>query len=149
MERPVGEIFEYNGGYYEVCNAVNCREHCNECDFNCTDTNMILSCLEENLLAIRGLCGAEERKNGVPIVFKEVKNNSDKVNPKHYKGKSGGDLIDYLNDTLPKEEVIGFLKGNALKYLVRAGRKKQEETLIDLQKAKFYIERLINLYIPK
>jgi hypothetical protein len=40
-------------------------------------------------------------------------------------------------------EFAGFLRGNAIKYLARAGRKGDE--LQDLQKAMHYLEKLVEL----
>lgn len=37
----------------------------------------------------------------------------------------------------------GFVKGNAIKYLMRAGRKPGTPERVDLEKAKWYIERAI------
>lgn len=34
----------------------------------------------------------------------------------------------------------GFNRGNAIKYIVRAGRKDPEKEIEDLQKARFYID---------
>ena len=44
------------------------------------------------------------------------------VNPDHY--KSGGiEAIDYIQAKLSPEEFAGYCRGNALKYISRAGRK--------------------------
>jgi len=40
---------------------------------------------------------------------------------------------------------LDFHTGNALKYIVRAGKKNPEKELEDLQKAVWYIERKIKL----
>jgi hypothetical protein len=48
----------------------------------------------------------------------------DPVNsPDHYTAGSSIETIDYLRAKLTPEEYRGFLLGNALKYLSRAGRK--------------------------
>ncbi len=60
--------------------------------------------------------------------------------PDHYTA-GGIEVIEYLRAKLSPEEYRGFLRGNALKYLSRAGRKGDE--LTDLQKAAWYIGRLI------
>ncbi len=60
--------------------------------------------------------------------------------PAHY--TSGGiECIDYLKAKLSREGFKGFLRGNVLKYLSRAGLKSNE--LEDLRKAAWYLERLI------
>lgn len=59
---------------------------------------------------------------------------NDPVNhPKHYTfGKI--EVIDAIN-----EWGLNFDRGNAVKYIVRAGRKDPKKTIEDLQKAIFYI----------
>lgn len=68
---------------------------------------------------------------------------TDKINhPDHYT-VGGIECIDYLKAKFSKEEFIGFLKGNALKYITRAGHKESE--IKDIQKALWYINKLENL----
>ena len=58
--------------------------------------------------------------------------------PKHYKLPGLNiESIDVLRAALTPEEFKGFCKGNALKYLIRAGKKDDE--LQDLKKAGVYI----------
>jgi hypothetical protein len=61
----------------------------------------------------------------------------------HY--KSGGldvyDAIDMWG--------LGFLRGNALKYLFRAGRKPDSAEIDDLRKARWYIDREIARLEPE
>lgn len=60
--------------------------------------------------------------------------------PDHY--TTGGiEAIDYLRAKLTPEEFRGFLLGNCLKYLSRAGRK--GDRAVDLEKAAWYLDRLI------
>ena len=74
---------------------------------------------------------------------KEVeKTLGDKVNhPSHYQGRKGIDVIEFLYQQLTFEEFKGFMKGNMIKYPVRAGRKDNE--LADIKKARDYADRLI------
>lgn len=61
--------------------------------------------------------------------------------PKHYGGE------DNPCETIKVIKSIGglhdFCIGNALKYIMRAGKKDQSKTLEDLEKAKWYLEYLI------
>lgn len=67
----------------------------------------------------------------------------EKVNhPNHYGGDTIYECIKVLENWLTPEEFEGFCKGNALKYLCRTGKK--DEKIQELQKAKWYIERLIS-----
>lgn len=59
--------------------------------------------------------------------------------PKHYnQGKV--EFIEALQSALSQEEFRGFLRGNALQYLWRAGLK--GDNLTDLQKARWYLDKL-------
>lgn len=65
---------------------------------------------------------------------------SDPVNhPTHYADgwSNGAEVIDI-------SENLNFNRGNAVKYIARAGKKDPAKELEDLQKAKFYLEREIN-----
>ena len=66
----------------------------------------------------------------------------DKTNPSHYQLGDGIQVIDVT-------EKLGFLEGNVVKYVCRAGNKDGENSLDDLGKAKWYLERLIKNYKEK
>ena len=60
------------------------------------------------------------------------------VEPDHY--KSGGiEAIDYIQAKLSPEEFAGYCRGNALKYISRAGRK--DAVGQEVHKAIWYLER--------
>jgi hypothetical protein len=60
--------------------------------------------------------------------------------PDHY--KSGGiEVIDFMEAKLTPEGLKGYLQGNVIKYLSRAGKKDDE--LQDFKKAEWYLKRLI------
>jgi hypothetical protein len=54
--------------------------------------------------------------------------------PKHY-NLGRFEVIDVINDWK-----LNFQRGNAIKYLARAGRKSKDTEIQDLKKAIFYIE---------
>lgn len=61
-----------------------------------------------------------------------------KTNPGHYKGFSNGaQVIDIA-------ERLNFNRGNAVKYIARAGRKNGESAYDDLRKALWYLVRDVN-----
>lgn len=60
-------------------------------------------------------------------------------NPAHYTA-GGIETIDYLKAKMTKDQFEGFLLGNCLKYLSRYQNKNGLE---DLQKANWYLNRLI------
>lgn len=55
---------------------------------------------------------------------------------KHYELWSEFEAIDVLKTVLSKDEYIGFLKGNILKYQLRAGKKDNIEK--EMEKIKDY-----------
>lgn len=58
--------------------------------------------------------------------------------PSHYcNGKI--ECIDYIQD-----QKLNFCRGNAIKYIVRAGLKDPEKEIEDLEKAIFYLKREID-----
>jgi hypothetical protein len=63
---------------------------------------------------------------------------SDLVNdPPHYKFGNNVEVIDLT-------EQLSFNRGNAVKYLARAGRKDGGDELQDLRKALWYIQREVD-----
>ena len=66
---------------------------------------------------------------------------TDNVNhPPHY-GQGNIEAIEYIEDFLNDEEYTGYLRGNIAKYLHRWRYKNGIE---DLEKARWYLNRLIN-----
>lgn len=64
----------------------------------------------------------------------------DAVNhPSHY-CDGGIETIDYIRAKMSREEFIGYCKGNALKYISRAGKKAENSLKQDLSKAITYLE---------
>lgn len=62
----------------------------------------------------------------------------DAVNPDHYK-RGGIEAIDYIQAKLTPEEFAGYCRGNALKYISRAGDK--DAVGQEVRKAIWYLER--------
>ena len=64
-----------------------------------------------------------------------------KTKPDYYRGRDGKDLFDrFESGLLTPDEVVGFYKGNVIKYLTRF---KKKNGLEDLKKARVYLTRLI------
>lgn len=71
---------------------------------------------------------------------------SDAINPNHYKdGKI--ECIDAIESALSREEFIGFLRGQILKYTWRCGKK--DAPAQEQKKAAWYNDRLIKLLEEK
>lgn len=66
---------------------------------------------------------------------------SEQVNhPDHYTA-GGMETIEIIKAKSSSEEYAGFLKGNVIKYVTRAGKKGNKKE--DLQKAQWYLTKLI------
>jgi succinate dehydrogenase/fumarate reductase cytochrome b subunit len=64
---------------------------------------------------------------------------SEAVNhPQHYGGDTTYEAIKVI-----EAHALGFHVGNAVKYLLRAGKKDSKRELEDLKKASWYVERRI------
>ena len=61
--------------------------------------------------------------------------------PERYGGDTVYECIKVLEAQLPPEKYKGFLRGNALKYLCRVGKK--DNTAQELKKAEWYLNKLI------
>ena len=66
---------------------------------------------------------------------------NDSINPNHYVF-GGIETIEYLKAKMTPEEYRGFLKGNVLKYV---SRESEKNGLEDLKKAKWYLDKLIEV----
>ncbi|HEM5984260.1 TPA: DUF3310 domain-containing protein [Streptococcus suis] len=60
--------------------------------------------------------------------------------PRHYQGKYGLEAIEVIKNFLTEEELRGYYKGNALKYLLR---ERSKNGLEDLKKLDRYLDWLI------
>ena len=71
----------------------------------------------------------------------ETTNNKDEVhNPDHYKLNGLNiEVVDVVKAVLTEEEFKGWCRGNALKYLMRAGKKDENKEKQDFAKAGVFI----------
>lgn len=68
---------------------------------------------------------------------------SDLVNsPSHY-NHGNIETIDFIKESLSKEEYIGYLRGNIIKYQSRANYKNNKKE--DLEKANWYSNKLMEV----
>ena len=65
--------------------------------------------------------------------------------PKHYQGPSGLTCADFIRDSIGSDGMVNFWRGNALKYIYRAGKKggSPENFNIDILKAIDCLQRLL------
>ncbi len=63
-------------------------------------------------------------------------------NPKHYLGRQGLEAIKVHQNFLTEEELRGYYKGNAMKYLLR---ERNKNGLEDLRKARKHLDWLIEI----
>lgn len=62
------------------------------------------------------------------------------MRPEYYRENGAIETWDYI-----VSQGLGFLEGNVVKYVTRAGRKNNDTRMEDLQKARTYIEKLIEV----
>jgi hypothetical protein len=80
----------------------------------------------------------------VEAIYRELHTNKVKNKDiKHYELWRGVEAIDIIKTILTKDEYIGFLKGNCLKYRLRAGKK--DDINKELAKANDYENELKGL----
>ena len=65
---------------------------------------------------------------------------SNVTQPNYYKSNGLSPLDAFKQGLISREELIGFIKGNVIKYTVRAGKK--DDTIRDIDKAIDYLEWL-------
>lgn len=65
--------------------------------------------------------------------------NNNVNHPSHYRSDSGIEVIDAI-----EAWNLNFSRGNAVKYIARAGMKDVNKEIEDLEKAKWYIDREIS-----
>lgn len=72
--------------------------------------------------------------------------NADEVhNPDHYKLNGLNiEVVDVIKAVLTEEEFKGWCRGNALKYLMRAGKKDKSKEKQDFEKAGVFISWLVD-----
>ncbi|MBR1899911.1 MAG: DUF3310 domain-containing protein [Lachnospiraceae bacterium] len=79
----------------------------------------------------------EERLDGV-LAENSLTENDPVNHPSHY--TDGIEVIDYI-----ESKHFPYHLGNAVKYISRAGKKNPAETVTDLRKAVWYLNRYIDL----
>ena len=80
------------------------------------------------------------KEYGHDISYENERKHNNVDSPSHYKhGKK--ETIEVIRDCMTNDEYHGYLKGNVLKYVSRY--KFKGEPLEDLQKAHWYLNRLI------
>lgn len=67
---------------------------------------------------------------------------SDAINPDHYKSGSV-ECIDAIQESMSSDAFKGYLKGNCMKYLWRYETKHPDKPAEDLQKAQWYLAKLL------
>lgn len=80
-----------------------------------------------------------------PYTPNHATNNQAKYYDEHYASMVGLEPIELMQLVLSFPEFVGFLKGNIIKYTLRAGKKQGEAAEKDVAKAKRYIEWLMKL----
>lgn len=88
-------------------------------------------------------CADRERRDGKAIEFRPIEQNDDINHPSHY---TDGPVCPHCGkpiECITITERMSFTIGNAVKYLWRAGKKKDNTYVKDLKKAAWYVNREI------
>ena len=80
-----------------------------------------------------------------PTILKESDTMSEHEEPEYYNSNGLSPIGAFKRGLISQEELIGFYKGNIIKYVVRAGKK--GSALEDLLKAKSYINFYMDLFL--
>ncbi|WP_296882154.1 DUF3310 domain-containing protein [uncultured Methanobrevibacter sp.] len=107
---------------------------------------------DENLVVLGDVLDKEngdDDMEDIPISIRELeekgKEPTEKLaEPEYYAGNGLSPLEAFKKGLLSREETIGFIKGNVIKYTVRAGHKENAST--DIVKAIDYLGHLKRLY---
>ncbi len=86
---------------------------------------------------------AEQRKQAVQTAYSfktDPVGNSEINHPPHYGGNIIYETIKVIEAKLTHEQFIGYLRGQQLKYLIRAGLKEGEPVEKDLQKGLWHVQ---------
>lgn len=110
---------------YDCNDCIGCN-HCNDC-------YALLECTDCSFITDRSDCYA---------LHGDVIENKDKINPDHYK-VGNIESIAFMESRLSKEELIGAMKFNILKYIGRANLKGQHDD--DIKKSQWYMDKLVEL----
>ena len=93
MERKIGEIFEYNGEWFQCVEGL----YCDDCAFvndNCEDRERIT--LREKLTKqpTTGFCNSEKRNDRKSVIFKKLEKVGEPFTCNYYGGyENDGDLV--------------------------------------------------------
>ena len=63
---------------------------------------------------------------------------NESIQPKYYKNDGLSPLDAFERGLISREEFLGFMKGNVIKYVVRVGKK--DDAIKDIDKAIDYLE---------
>ena len=102
--------------------------------------------IDESLMRVYIELADEEAEEEDLLEFSQAEEDEkdDAINPNHYKA-GNVECIEAIQASLTAEAFAGYLKGNVQKYLWRYETKHWEDPLQDLQKAEWYLSRLIEL----
>jgi len=78
------------------------------------------------------------------INIKVITQQDDPINPAHYAA-----LGEYSALHVIEKWGLNYLLGTCIKYIQRAGRKPGADTIVDLKKARWYIQRQLYMLDPE
>lgn len=147
------DTYQYGRGFTCVCTPKWCPEHPNR-DYlgekvKAPDEKIRKTKQENKVIYAETMEEFQKREAGPDMgtparVKSEAVTASDPVNhPDHYTD-GGIETITILQAKLSEEEFRGYCRGNAIKYLSRAG-KKTPDPKQDYEKAQWYLNKLVEV----
>lgn len=125
----VGDLFKVTGSDIQPSFDPDCYDYYVVYALSCDTDSIIRYCIEDSLY---------KHTLEVQAPVEEV----DMVNsPTHYT-VGGIETIDFIKAKLTEEEFKGYIVGNVIKYMARAGNKGDAKE--DMAKAKKYLEIYLN-----
>ena len=124
--QATNELIQILGGRWEL----HANTNIGTWDF-CCDSNLVASGESELQALKRGLLWAREQESDEEYEIVD--------HPQHY----GGAEARHEAISVIEEWDLGFHLGNVVKYISRAGKKPDQTTISDLQKARWYLDRYI------
>jgi hypothetical protein len=101
--------------------------------------------LKDDFVVFQGTVSKEQGSqtyDKITLAGREFESKDQVVAPQHYADRKYQTIL-VMEDSMSEEQFKGYLKGNVMKYISRAGKK--DKTLQELNKAKTYLQWLIEM----
>lgn len=130
MERKIGEIFEYNGEWYQCVEGLYC-DNCAFVNDNCEDRERIT--LREKLTKqpTTGFCNSEKRNDRKSVIFKKLEKVGEPFSNEHFGLVQKYELKRYGYST--KDKRVCFVDGYDVFIKIKQNKEDMEEKKLNLK----------------